>query len=210
MVCPGLWVSFGSQVDASQTWALLFGLVGYTLLLAVTACLLVRFIGVWDDVRTVLLLVVLMFLATSVTFDEVLPAARRGGSVAGRDDRANWMCGNHPRVGDRALSARDGHAHRGLRAQYSATGPRRRQPAILFAWLAAAFCRGYGDLRQVVAGIDYIAIGMVLFSLAVLTSMVKGGRVSGEDRRHEGQRALTTIGRGMAHFPVNSSSWRFS
>ena len=37
-----------------------------------TACLLVRFVGVWDDVRTVLLLVVLMFLATSVTFDEVL------------------------------------------------------------------------------------------------------------------------------------------
>jgi hypothetical protein len=47
-------------------------MAGYTLLLAVTACLLVRFVGVWDDVRTVLLLVVLMFLATSVTFDEVL------------------------------------------------------------------------------------------------------------------------------------------
>ena len=72
LVCLGLWVSFGSQVDASQTWALLFGMAGYTLLLAVTACLLVRFVGVWDDVRTVLLLVVLMFLATSVTFDEVL------------------------------------------------------------------------------------------------------------------------------------------
>ncbi len=72
LVCLGLWVSFGSQVDASQTWALLSGMAGYTLLLAVTACLLVRFVGVWDDVRTVLLLVVLMFLATSVTFDEVL------------------------------------------------------------------------------------------------------------------------------------------
>jgi hypothetical protein len=72
LVCLGLWVSFGSQVDASQTWALLSGMAGYTLLLAVTACLLVRFAGVWDDVRTVLLLVVLMFLATSVTFDEVL------------------------------------------------------------------------------------------------------------------------------------------
>jgi hypothetical protein len=44
----------------------------YTLLLAVTACLLVRYVGVWDDVRTVMQLVVLMFLATSVTFDEVL------------------------------------------------------------------------------------------------------------------------------------------
>jgi hypothetical protein len=72
LVCVGLWVSFGSHVEAAQTYALLFGMAGYTLLLAVTGCLLVRFVGVWDDVRTVLLLVVLMFLATSVTFDEVL------------------------------------------------------------------------------------------------------------------------------------------
>jgi hypothetical protein len=72
LVCLGLWVSFGPQASASQTWALLFGMAGYTLLLAATACFLVRFVGVWDDVRTVLLLVVLMFLATSVTFDEVL------------------------------------------------------------------------------------------------------------------------------------------
>jgi hypothetical protein len=68
----GLWVSFGAQVREMDTWALTFGLAGYTLLLAVTACLLVRFGNVWDDVRTVLLLVVLMFLATSVTFDEAL------------------------------------------------------------------------------------------------------------------------------------------
>jgi hypothetical protein len=66
----GLRLSFGPQPD--DTWALMSGLVGYTLLLAITACLLVRFAQVWDDVRTVLLLVVLMFLATSVTFDEVL------------------------------------------------------------------------------------------------------------------------------------------
>ena len=55
-----------------DTWALMGGLAGYTLLLAAAALLLVRFAGVWDDVRTVLLLVVLMFLATSVTFDELL------------------------------------------------------------------------------------------------------------------------------------------
>jgi hypothetical protein len=68
----GLWISFGAQSEEVQTWALMSGLAGYTLLLAGTACLLVRFGNVWDDVRTVLLLVVLMFLATSVTFDEVL------------------------------------------------------------------------------------------------------------------------------------------
>jgi hypothetical protein len=68
----GLWISFGAQAEEVQTWALMSGLASYVLLLAGTAYLLVRFGNVWDDVRTVLLLVVLMFLATSVTFDEVL------------------------------------------------------------------------------------------------------------------------------------------
>ena len=64
-----------------QTWSLMSGLAGYTLLLAITACLLVRFGNVWDDVRTVLLLVVLMFLATSVTFDDVLVNHPERGAV---------------------------------------------------------------------------------------------------------------------------------
>ncbi|WP_165227101.1 hypothetical protein [Aquisphaera insulae] len=79
LVCLGLWVSFGGSSEASQAWALMGGLAGYTLLLAVTACLLVRWLGVWDDVRTVMLLTVLMFLATSVTFDEVLVEAPARG-----------------------------------------------------------------------------------------------------------------------------------
>jgi hypothetical protein len=49
------------------------------LLLAGTAYVLVRFAKVWDDARTVLLLVVLMFLATSVTFDQVLVQSPRRG-----------------------------------------------------------------------------------------------------------------------------------
>ncbi len=79
LVLVGLWTSFGAQARADQAWALMFGLAGYTLLLAVPACLLVRFGGVWEDVRTVLLLVVLMFLATSVTFDETLARNPRLG-----------------------------------------------------------------------------------------------------------------------------------
>jgi hypothetical protein len=82
LVLLGLWTSFGAQVRPEQTWALMFGLAGYTLLLAGPACLLVRFGGVWEDVRTVLLLVVLMFLATSVTFDETL----------GRDPELGQWC----------------------------------------------------------------------------------------------------------------------
>src|SRR5204862_907017 len=68
----GLRISFGAQVRDIEVGVLMSGLAGYTLMLAATALVLVRFGNVWDDVRTVMLLVVLMFLATSVTFDEVL------------------------------------------------------------------------------------------------------------------------------------------
>src|ERR1700733_8950415 len=75
----GLWTSVEAQADDVQTWALMFGLSAYTLLLAATGCLLVRFGRVWDDVRTVLLLVVLLFLGTSVTFDELLVSSPERG-----------------------------------------------------------------------------------------------------------------------------------
>jgi hypothetical protein len=68
----GLWLSFGDPQQAEDTWALMAGLAAYTLVLAATGYLLIRFAGVWDDARSVLLLVVLMFLATSVTFDRVI------------------------------------------------------------------------------------------------------------------------------------------
>src|SRR5262249_11803675 len=68
----GVRMSFGDPQQAANPWALMSWLVGYTLLLAGTAYLLVRFANVWDDARTVLLLVVLMFLSPSVTFDVTL------------------------------------------------------------------------------------------------------------------------------------------
>ena len=67
----GIWMTFDPD-KATDTWALMAALAGYTLLLAATAYLLVRFANVWDDARTVLLVVALLFLATSVTFDRVL------------------------------------------------------------------------------------------------------------------------------------------
>lgn len=68
----GLRTSFGDPANDLGNWAFAGGLAFYTLLLAAAAVVLVRFAGIWNDVRTVLLLVVLMFLATSVTFDELL------------------------------------------------------------------------------------------------------------------------------------------
>jgi len=67
----GLWLSCDPE-QMQDTWGLMFGLAGYTLLLALTAFLLIRVGKIWDDARTVLLLVVMMFLATSVTFDRAL------------------------------------------------------------------------------------------------------------------------------------------
>src|SRR5438094_939400 len=49
----GLRLSFETIDGDAAIWSLMSGLTGYTLLLAVTACLLVRSGNVWDDVRTV-------------------------------------------------------------------------------------------------------------------------------------------------------------
>lgn len=68
----GLRLSLGAEIHDVAAGALITGLAGYTLLLAGTALVLVRMGNVWDDVRTVLLVVVLMFLSTSVSFDELL------------------------------------------------------------------------------------------------------------------------------------------
>jgi hypothetical protein len=68
----GLWSSFRTDGTTFQTFALMIGLAGYTLLLAASAWFLVWIGQVWNDVRTILLLVVLIFLAMSVTFDQAL------------------------------------------------------------------------------------------------------------------------------------------
>ena len=53
-------------------WLLMAALSSLTLLMAVTGWVIVRFGKVWEDARSILLVVVLMFLAMSVSFDEVL------------------------------------------------------------------------------------------------------------------------------------------
>ncbi len=50
---------------------------------------------------------------------------------------------------------------------------------LLTSWLAAFAWRGYALLRQRITGLDFIAVGMLLFALAVLTSMAKGGLMPG-------------------------------
>lgn len=77
----GLQTSFSDPTRETDAAALTAGLGGYTLLLAAAALFLVRYAGSWNDLRTVLLLVVLMFLATSVTFDELLVTSPDRGAL---------------------------------------------------------------------------------------------------------------------------------
>ena len=72
LVFVGLVMSFDTSGPVFETGALMTGLAAYTLLLAATALFLIRYGDLWQDVRTVLLLVVLMLLATSVSLDRSL------------------------------------------------------------------------------------------------------------------------------------------
>jgi hypothetical protein len=81
LVFVGLRISFGSSGPASYSWALAFGLAGYVLLLATMACFLIRVGKLWDDLRSLLLLIVLMFVAMAMSFDDTMAADSRRGSL---------------------------------------------------------------------------------------------------------------------------------
>jgi hypothetical protein len=76
LVFVGLRISFGTGGPASRTWAHLLGLGGYTLLMATTACVLIRLGKLWDDLRSLVLLIVMMLLAMALVS---LVAVRRDG-----------------------------------------------------------------------------------------------------------------------------------
>lgn len=81
LVFVGLRSTFDVGALVFPSWSLLAALAGYTLLLAGMAVLLVRYGNVWDDIRTLLVLVVLMFLVISVAFDEILSRDPTGGAA---------------------------------------------------------------------------------------------------------------------------------
>jgi hypothetical protein len=69
---------------------------------------------------------------------------------------------------------------------------------ILASWLAVLGWGGYRAVRQLAPGLDYIAVGLVFFSLAVLTSMAKGGvlpgRLTGRMDKVHPESELTEVG----------------
>lgn len=72
LVFWGLRSSFETGGTTFQTVGLMIGLLAYTILLAVTTYLVIRLGRIWQDGRSQLLLLVLLFLAISVSFDDTL------------------------------------------------------------------------------------------------------------------------------------------
>ncbi len=81
LVFVGLRMSFGAGGPAAQSWALALSLAGYTLLLATTACVLIRVGRLWDDLRSLLILVVMMFLAIAMSCDDTMAASSSKGTL---------------------------------------------------------------------------------------------------------------------------------
>lgn len=72
LILYGLYVVFGNAEGSDgNPWPLAVALGGYTLLMALTAFAIVRFGKVWDDARSILIVVLLLLLGLSVSFDEV-------------------------------------------------------------------------------------------------------------------------------------------
>ena len=71
------------SVAYMEPWGLMTSLAGITVLMAVTAILIVRFGKVWEDARSLLLIVLLMLLAISVSFDELITLLSDGDSARG-------------------------------------------------------------------------------------------------------------------------------
>jgi hypothetical protein len=79
-----LWYREGAGVF--NPWPLMAIIGGYILLVTATGFVLVRFGKVWDDARSILLILLLLFVELSLTFDGVLvsqPATGRGLLVTG-------------------------------------------------------------------------------------------------------------------------------
>jgi len=71
MTLYGLHVSFSDNIDPTRGWLQLEIFIGYMFLLAATGVLIVRLGQVWEDARTLFLLVLLLMVALSVSFDRV-------------------------------------------------------------------------------------------------------------------------------------------
>jgi len=72
LMAYGVLKAYGElEIGAINCWLMMLVLAGYTSVLAAIAVLIVRFGKVWDDARSVLLIIVMLFLAVSVSADDL-------------------------------------------------------------------------------------------------------------------------------------------
>lgn len=71
LVLYGLNLAFAGSIDPVKCWLLTKLLVGYMLMLAGASVLVVRLGRVWEDARTLVLLVVVLMVALAASFDRV-------------------------------------------------------------------------------------------------------------------------------------------
>jgi hypothetical protein len=72
LVLLGLHRALGADGSVAGAWWLIGTLAGYTLLLAIAGLVIVRLGQVWDDARTILLAILLLFVALSISFDKIV------------------------------------------------------------------------------------------------------------------------------------------
>jgi hypothetical protein len=168
----GLHVSFADGLDPTQGWLLMRLLAGYTLLLAAAAILIVRYGKVWEDARTLVLLVALLMIAMSASFDRV--------------------CLDDSRLGARFLLA--GFLFslalceltiRGLqvRLPWSYRGPSYAAMAILFAYPPYLGHLSLDDQERKMA---WLVLGLPTLLAAVTLLLVPAMRRRGVDLRRNG------------------------
>ncbi|HEV3022049.1 MAG TPA: hypothetical protein VGX76_06265 [Pirellulales bacterium] len=90
LICHGLRVSFLDGPRTYQTRSMIVGLMGFTVLLAVMAWLVIKLGKVWNDARTLLVLVLLMFVAISIACDYSLADSLTGFN---HDGTVNFLAG---------------------------------------------------------------------------------------------------------------------
>ncbi|MEX2287400.1 MAG: hypothetical protein WD648_09945, partial [Planctomycetaceae bacterium] len=71
------------EVGTINTWIMAGVLAGYTLVLAVIGVLIVRRGKVWEDARSILLLLLVLFVAVSICADDLFVRATSAGQGAG-------------------------------------------------------------------------------------------------------------------------------
>ena len=68
-------------IEASNCWLMTGALAGYTLVLAVIGVWIVRWGKVWEDARSILLMLLVLFLAVSISADDLFVKAETSSTA---------------------------------------------------------------------------------------------------------------------------------